>query len=66
MNRAKRVYINQPSKSQKCHKYHGKYGIAVPCEIENMSYVHFTEGPVFSMLMDNNALDVVKISSAED
>ena len=60
-----RVFINQPSKSQPLHKYHGKYAIAIP-EDGPICDIHFTEGAVHSSRVPKLSLNIVKLSSAED
>ena len=50
-----RVWINQPSKLQPLHKYHGKVGIAFK-DSNDIITVYFTEGSLLSMIVPENVL----------
>jgi hypothetical protein len=60
-----RVMVNQPSTLQPYYKLHGRYGIAHTEEC-GITYIHFTEGALHSQQIDVGALDIIKISGAED
>lgn len=53
----RRVFINQPSKSQLLHSFHGKVGIAIPNKGKNC-YVYFTDGIIYSMRVPKDCLSL--------
>ena len=62
-----RAWVNQPSTLQPYHKLHGRRGIAVPCSYdERLARLYFVDGSVESTMINTLALEIVKLSSAED
>ena len=58
MRRIRRMWINQPSTSQACHRWHGRHVLADLDAITwgNTAQVYFTEGPEESAILPLSAL----------